>query len=74
MPRRFFLVPIIGEGTEDNPYRPPVADMAEYMDWSCQIENDPVTGVPLQSKCVVGVDSDDFSALEAAGYPDVTAV
>lgn len=70
---RFYISPIIGSGTEADPYRPKAADYG--LPWSAQMDNDPVTGAPLQTKSVVRVEAEDFSALDAdADLRNVTNV
>lgn len=60
--RRYYLAPVIGAGTEDDPYRPKVA--LYPVAWTAQIASG-AEGRPLQSQAIVEVDADDFAALDA---------
>ena len=69
--KRFYLCPVIGDGSEENPFRPAVA---EYdVQWSCAIASGE-DGRPLQAMCVVEVGADDHAALQAdPAFTDITA-
>jgi hypothetical protein len=71
MSKRYYLGPIIGDGTEENPFRPKVALYS--VQWSCPIaslEN----GHPAQMRAISEVEADDHSALLAdPELTDVTA-
>ena len=59
---RRYSCPVIGRGTDDDPYRPVVADMG--VGWTADI----VTGEygrPTQARCIVEVTAADHSALLA---------
>lgn len=53
-----FLCQIIGNGSEDAPFRPAIADYA--VSWSARIDSDDL-GRPLESTCVVEVTAGDVS-------------
>lgn len=70
MTRRFYLCPIIGAGTEDDPYRPKVAEYP--VSWTAQIVSG-ADGRPAQAMVIAEVETDDHSALLAdADLTDVT--
>lgn len=61
--KRYYLSPIIGSGSEADPYRPKVADFG--VSWAGVIPSDPVTGQPLRPWCLVQVEAPDHAALLA---------
>lgn len=61
--RRYYLSPIIGTGTEADPYRPKIADYG--VSWSCVISSDELTGQPKHPWCVAVVDAADHATLLA---------
>lgn len=69
MNKRFYMADIIGDGTDDNSFRPVVADNS--LSWSCSIPCDLSTGIPTQAWALVSVTDDDQSGLlSVAGvYP-----
>lgn len=54
--RRFYTCPIIGSGTEENPYRPAIAD--DGIEWAAEIPTDR-NGKPIAARCVVMADEKD---------------
>lgn len=71
MATRFYLSPVIGSGTEDDPYRPKIAQF--NVTWSAQMASDE-NGSPMQSHCIAQVDAEDFTDIDAAPeFTDVTA-
>lgn len=60
MAKRYYLSSIIGDGTDDNPYRPAIADY--NVSWAGAIETDP-NGRPLHADCLVIVNTEDHVAL-----------
>lgn len=75
MTKRFYVTKIRGDGTEDNPYRPAVADHG--VNWSGSIvtdndESSPNYGKPLYADCLVVVATDKHSTLRAD--PDIDAL
>lgn len=69
MVKRFYLCPIIGIGTEEDPFRPKVANYA--VQWSCPIASGE-DGRPLQMMTIAEVVADDHTAL--LGDPELTDV
>jgi hypothetical protein len=73
MSKRFYLCDIVGDGTDDNPYRPAVANYA--VNWVASIETGP-DGKPLHSDCLVLVNTDNHLPLRADkridAMPDMT--
>lgn len=59
---RYYLSPIIGSGTEADPYRPKIADYG--VDWAGVIKSD-ASGHPAQPWCLVLVNTADHSKLLA---------
>lgn len=53
-----YLCQIIGNGIEDDPYRPAIADYS--VSWSARIDSDDL-GRPLETTCVVEVTAGDVS-------------
>lgn len=43
--KRYYICDIIGDGSENNPYRPAVSDYG--VSWAGTIKSDPVTGHPV---------------------------
>ena len=71
MPTRYYLSPIIGDGTEENPYRPKVAEYG--LPWTASIASKE-DGHPAQMVTVVEVITADHSVLLADNeLTDVTA-
>lgn len=75
MTKRFYVTKIRGDGTEDNPYRPAVADHG--VNWSGSIvtdndESSPNYGKPLYADCLVVVATDKHAKLKAD--PDIDAL
>lgn len=70
--KRYYLSDIIGDGTEENPFRPAVADLG--VAWSGSIPTDPDTGKPLKTWALVIVSAANHAALRAdnriAALPD----
>ncbi len=63
MAKRYYLCNIIGDGSDDNPYRPAVADYeASGVSWAGVIESGP-DGRPIHADCLVIVNTEDHSAL-----------
>ena len=61
--KRYYLSPIIGSGTEVDPFRPKIADFG--VSWSGVIASDPVTGAPARNWCLILVEAADHAALIA---------
>lgn len=53
--KRYYISPIIGDGSEFDPFRPKIADYG--VSWVGVIPNDPATGLPLFSWCLVRVEA-----------------
>ncbi len=71
MSTRYYLCPLIGDGTEDNPYRPKVALYS--VQWQSSIATG-VDGVPAQALVIAEVQAEDHSMLLAdTELTDVTA-
>ncbi len=66
MAKRYYLCDIIGDGSEDEPYRPKVADYG--VKWSGGIEVGP-DGKPLHSDILVIVSTNNHSVLR--GVPGI---
>lgn len=67
---RYYVCPIIGTGTEDDPYRAAVED--QRINYSAEIPTGP-DGRPLDTTCVVAVDEKDAETVERiAGVEAVT--
>ena len=61
--KRYYLSPIVGTGTEEDPYRPKIADYG--VSWSCVISSDELTGQPKRPWCVAVVEAADHATLLA---------
>ena len=59
--KRFYLCDIIGDGTEDNPFRVAVANL--NVAWVATIPSDPVTGRPLFDWAIVRVAAGNHSEI-----------
>ena len=68
--KRYYLSPIIGSGSEADPYRPKIADFG--VSWAGIIPSDPVTGQPVRSWCLAQVETPDHTVLLADA--DLTAL
>lgn len=72
MARRYYLTPVVGQGTEEDPYRLRVADHG--VDHAAIIPTDAV-GRPTRSWGLAPVDATDFTALNddatLAGLPQL---
>lgn len=70
---RWFLCPVIGSGTEADPYRAKVADLG--VDHSAMIPSR-ADGTPRFLWCIVAVDTASFTALDTDtdldGIPDIS--
>jgi len=60
--KRYYLCDIIGDGTDDNPYRPAVADHSQK--WAASLPTG-MDGKPLHSDCLVIVEADNHMPLRA---------
>lgn len=58
---RYYVAPLAGDGTENDPYRPALPDV---YDWVALIPSDP-GGQPHSNWALCLVDADDHSRLEA---------
>lgn len=71
--KRFYVAPVIGDGTEFNPYRPKVANYA--VNWSVILPSKP-DGTPLFPWCLVIVGAPDHTALvndvDLDAFPEIT--
>ncbi len=65
MPRRYYLTPIIGSGTEADPYRVALAHAMRA--YSVVIPTDPATGVPVAAWGLAVVDADDHAPFDGDG-------
>lgn len=63
MSKRYYISPIIGDGSEFNPFRPKVADYG--VSWAGSIPSDPNTGQPLSTWALVVVNAKNHAALLA---------
>lgn len=63
--RRYYLSQIIGTGTEDDPYRPKIADLR--VNHVAVIPSDPVTGKPKFAWALVIVNTANHTALLSDG-------
>ena len=61
MTKRYYISPIIGDGSEFNPYRPKIAD--HNVPWVGNIPSDPVNGAPLFAWSLVLVNPPTHAAL-----------
>lgn len=59
--KRYYICDIIGDGTEENSFRPSVAD--EGVSWVGPIPSDPVTGRPLSTWALVLVAAPEHGKL-----------
>jgi hypothetical protein len=64
MSDRYYLCPIVGTGTEANPYRAKVADASKVGSVSAAIKSNP-DGKPTYRWTVARVEAVDFTAVEA---------
>jgi hypothetical protein len=68
MSKRYYLAPVVGDGTEHNPYRLAVVDYG--VNHSAVIPTDPTTGAPLRAFGLAIVAAPDHAALLADGTID----
>ena len=61
MSKKYYVSAIIGDGTEENPFRPAVADHG--VSWVGSIKSDPVTGHPIHADCLVLVAAQNHAQL-----------
>ena len=59
--KRHYISPIVGTGSEADPYRPKIADYG--VTWSGVIASDPITGRPARAWSLVAVESEDHTNL-----------
>lgn len=59
---RYFLADIIGDGTEENEFRPSVANYYD-LGWSAEQPADTQTGRPLNDWCLVKITQGDLTPL-----------
>lgn len=64
--KRYYLCDLIGDGSDDNPFRPAVADLG--VSWAGSIvtddnPNSPTWGRPVYGDCLVIVNTDDHAKL-----------
>lgn len=57
----YYRALIIGDGSEEDSFRPAVADYP--VAWQGSIESDPITGHPIGTHVIVLVDTNDHSLL-----------
>lgn len=69
MAKRYYLCDIVGDGSEDNPFRPLVADY--NMSYVMACDSDAV-GRPLHADALVLVDTEDHSQLR--GKPGIDSM
>ena len=62
--KRYYVCPVIGDGTEENAYRPKVADY--NVSWTGLLSTDP-QGLPKKAWSLVLVDTVDHTAILADG-------
>lgn len=63
MAKKYYVSDIIGDGSEENPFRPAVADHG--VSWVGSIQSDPVTGRPIHADCIVLVAAQNHAQLRA---------
>lgn len=68
MSKRYYISPIVGDGTEENSFRPKVADYP--VKWVGIIPSDPVTGLPLFAWTLVLVEAQNHGQLISDGAID----
>ena len=68
MSKRYYISPIVGDGTEFNPFRPKIADYG--VAWAGSIPSDPKTGHPTSTWTLVLVNAKNHAALLADGAID----
>ena len=61
--KRYYISPIVGAGTEADPFRPKVADYG--VSWAGVIKSDQSTGRPRLPWCLVVVEADSHAAILA---------
>lgn len=61
MAKRYYISKIVGDGTEGNAFRAKVEDYG--VQYSAEIQSDPVTGLPLKDWCLCVVAAKDHSQL-----------
>ena len=61
--KRHYLCDVIGDGTEDSPYRPAIADREKT--WAVSSIPSDASGRPTADWTLVRVEADDHAALEA---------
>lgn len=72
---RYYICPIIGTGTEDDPYRPALVDAVAGLNWSTDVPNRSATdGAPTFARCVVCVNASSANHAVLAALPDVADV
>lgn len=70
--KRRYLCDLIGDGTEDDPYRPKIADC--NVSWVANVETDPETGRPVYLRCEVEVDADEDMHAALLADPQIEAL
>lgn len=68
MSKRYYISPIIGTGSEEDPFRPKVADYG--VSWAGSIPSNPNTGHPTSPWALVIVNAKNHAALLADGTID----
>ena len=61
MSKRYYISPIVGDGTEENPYRAKISDHG--VPWVGVIPTDPVTGVPTNTWALTRVSTANHVAI-----------
>ena len=63
MSKKYYVSDIIGDGSEENPFRPAVADHG--VAWVGSIQSDPDTGRPIYADCLVLVSAQNHAQLRS---------
>lgn len=63
MSKKYYISPIVGDGSEMNPYRAKISDYGKS--WTGTIPSDPVTGIPLFDWALCIVSSVDHGLIVA---------
>lgn len=66
--KRYYISPIVGDGSEENSFRPKIADYG--VNWVGSIPSDQNTGLPLFNWTLVLVEAQNHGALIADGAID----
>ncbi len=64
MTKRMYICPVIGDGTEDNPFRPAIADLTPPVNWTATIPTGD-DGRPLMAWCLAIVGTRNHQRVRA---------